>query len=302
MKSKKRVRALPQPEECGVWLDASQLKKRPQQTVISCTSSRFNPLPRRPSMDSVLVDCTQVKSPPLCTKQTSMYFFFSPTENRDKQSCVTNIHTLVQEIPMACEERNALEAPNEMKSSAIGTSTCLKQTYSDREPAENLENISSYKIQRDTEDKSSGQNKIDDSSCVLDKPGRDAVYFSKASRAQEKTLKPPMNYWATSLRSKYQDNLSDPLLSTCPQEDQFLPSQIESQLFTQDTQGNKVICHRFPREQPRSTFSSVPLMDKTNVTWHTRSPMKGTLQTLCDEEALHNMFTQDSEGNMVIKH
>ncbi|XP_069612548.1 aurora kinase A- and ninein-interacting protein isoform X2 [Ranitomeya imitator] len=263
MKSKKRVRALPQPEECGVWLDASQLKKRPHQTVISCTSSRFNPLRRRQSTDSVLVDCTQTKSPQLCTKQTSMYSFFSPT----------------------------------------GPSTCLTQTY--REHAENLENFSSYKIQSDTENKSSGQTKTD-WSCVLDKPGHGAGNFPNASRAQKKSLK-PTNYCATSLSSKSQNNLSDSLLSTCPQEDYkaeslFLPSQSESQLFTQDTQGNQVICHRFPSERPANTFSSIPLLDKTNVTWDTRSPMKGTLQTVCDEETLNNMFTQDSEGNMVIKH
>ncbi|XP_069612547.1 aurora kinase A- and ninein-interacting protein isoform X1 [Ranitomeya imitator] len=301
MKSKKRVRALPQPEECGVWLDASQLKKRPHQTVISCTSSRFNPLRRRQSTDSVLVDCTQTKSPQLCTKQTSMYSFFSPTDNRDKQSCITNIHTLTQDVPLVCEKRQ--EAPNEMKPSAIGPSTCLTQTY--REHAENLENFSSYKIQSDTENKSSGQTKTD-WSCVLDKPGHGAGNFPNASRAQKKSLK-PTNYCATSLSSKSQNNLSDSLLSTCPQEDYkaeslFLPSQSESQLFTQDTQGNQVICHRFPSERPANTFSSIPLLDKTNVTWDTRSPMKGTLQTVCDEETLNNMFTQDSEGNMVIKH
>ncbi|XP_077151464.1 aurora kinase A- and ninein-interacting protein isoform X2 [Ranitomeya variabilis] len=262
MKSKKHVRGLPQPEECGVWLDASQLKKRPHQTVISCTSSRFNPLRRRQSTDSVLVDCT-IKSSQLCTKQTSMYSFFSPT----------------------------------------GPSTCLTQTYREHEK---LEIFSSYKIQSNTENKSSGQIKTD-WSCVLDKPGHSAGYFPNASRAQKKSLKPPTNYGATSLRSKTQNNLSDALLSTCPQGDYkeeslFLPSQSESQLFTQDTQGNKVICHRFPSERPANTFSSVPLLDKTNVTWDTRSPMKGTLQTVCDEEALNNMFTQDSEGNMVIKH
>ncbi|XP_073398617.1 aurora kinase A- and ninein-interacting protein isoform X2 [Dendrobates tinctorius] len=273
------------------------------ETVISCTSSRFNPLPRRQSADSLPVDCTQIKSSQLCTKQTSMYSFFSPTDNRDKQSRITNIHTLTQEIPLVCEKRHELEATNEMKPTAIGPSTCLKQTY--REHAENLEDVSSCKIQRDTENKSSGQIKTD-WSCVLDKLGHRPGYFPSASKAQHKSPKPPTNYWATSLRSKYQTNLSDSLSSTCHQEDYkeeslFLSSRSESQLFTQDTQGNKVICHRFPSERPMNTFSSIPLLDKTNISWDTRSPMKGTLHTVCDEEAL-NMFTQDSEGNMVIKH
>ncbi|KAM4012437.1 aurora kinase A- and ninein-interacting protein [Anomaloglossus baeobatrachus] len=296
MKSKKRVRALPQPEECGVWLDASQLKKKSLQTVFPCTSSRFNQLPRKQCTESMLDECAEIKSPQLCTKQTSMYSFFSPADHRNEQPCITD--TMTQEIPLECEERNAQEAPNEMKPWPTGASTCLKQTYSDQEPAESLENSSSCKIQRNTENNESSGQKIDTWSSVLHKPGH------HASRSQETSLKPSTNYWATSVRPKYQNNASEPLLSTSPQgykkEEQFLPRQCESQLFTQDTQGNRVICHRFPSDRPRSTFSSTPLQDKTNVTWDARSPRKGPLPA-CDEEPL-NMFTQDSEGNMVIKH
>ncbi|XP_056413465.1 aurora kinase A and ninein-interacting protein isoform X2 [Hyla sarda] len=263
MGSKKRARTLPQPEECGVWLDASQLKKKCHQTVIPCTSSRFNPLSRRQSISSVLIEFTQTKSPQLCTKQTSMYSFFSPAE----------------------------------------ASMCWKPTYSDSEHAENKKSVFLHEKHRKTEKPvSSGQNENDAWSCVLDK--NENPVSSSILRSQDKSLNPPSNYRATAYDSKYRNNLSDASVSECPQEDYnkehcFPPSQFESQLFTQDTQGNRVICHRFTSER---RMNAAPLQDKTNAYWDTRSPMKGTLQTLHDEDTLHKMFTQDSEGNMVIKH
>ncbi|XP_071993206.1 palmitoyl-protein thioesterase ABHD10, mitochondrial isoform X1 [Engystomops pustulosus] len=117
MKSRKRVRPLPQPEECGVWLDASQLKKKSHQTIIPCISSRFNPLSRRQPTDSVLVEFTQTKSPQLCTKQTSMYSFFSLDGNRSKRSCIADNNILTEETSPDCEKRNALEAQDVMNHS-----------------------------------------------------------------------------------------------------------------------------------------------------------------------------------------
>ncbi|XP_056413464.1 aurora kinase A and ninein-interacting protein isoform X1 [Hyla sarda] len=303
MGSKKRARTLPQPEECGVWLDASQLKKKCHQTVIPCTSSRFNPLSRRQSISSVLIEFTQTKSPQLCTKQTSMYSFFSPAGNREKQPCVAAINTLSEETSPECEGIKAQETPNVMTPSRIEASMCWKPTYSDSEHAENKKSVFLHEKHRKTEKPvSSGQNENDAWSCVLDK--NENPVSSSILRSQDKSLNPPSNYRATAYDSKYRNNLSDASVSECPQEDYnkehcFPPSQFESQLFTQDTQGNRVICHRFTSER---RMNAAPLQDKTNAYWDTRSPMKGTLQTLHDEDTLHKMFTQDSEGNMVIKH
>ncbi|XP_075709586.1 palmitoyl-protein thioesterase ABHD10, mitochondrial isoform X1 [Rhinoderma darwinii] len=302
MKSRYK-RARPQPEECGVWLDASQLKNKSHQAVIPCTSSRFNPLSRRQSTDSVLVEFTQTKPPPFFSKQTSMYSFYSPAGNRSKQHSIAEIDPFAHKTSPECE-KSAQKAPNVMKPSPIGAFTCLEETYSDCEPAENLERPYFYKICRNTEKPvSSGHYENDERSCVLEKPGG----LSNASMlgSQEKILSPPTNYWATSFGWKYQNNLFDSSVSKCPLEDYNKearsPSQCDSPLFTQDTQGNRVICHRSTRDRRMNAYSATPLQDRTNVTY-TTSPMKGTPQTLCDEESFHKMFSQDSEGNLVIKH
>lgn len=182
---------------------------------------------------------------------------------------------------------------------------CLKQTYS--ESAENQNDVYLYNIHSKTEKPvSSGQNDEENRSLKkLENRDDHAGGFSNASifRSQEKSLNRPTNNWATGSGSKYQNNVCDSSVSECLLEDYnkdvcFPPSQPESHLFTQDTQGNRVICHRFTSERR----NNAPLQDKTNVAWDTRSPRKGTLQTVCEEASLHKMFTQDSEGNLVIKH
>ncbi|XP_066428506.1 aurora kinase A- and ninein-interacting protein isoform X1 [Eleutherodactylus coqui] len=307
MKSRKGVRPLPQPEECGVWLDASQMKRRSQQAVILCTSTRFNPLSRRQSTDSVLVEFTQTKSPQPYTKQTSMYSFFSPAGNKNKQSCITD-NTLIQEASPEFVGNNEQEAPKVMKPSPTGPSVCLSQTYIDCEPTANQESASSCKTPRNAE-KSGSSGGAEDYDWVLDKRHNRDGGFIRASiyRSQEKSLSPPPNYWATGFGSKHQNNLSDSPISKSPDKkcstEDLLPScQFEDQLFTQDTQGNRVICHRFMKERGKTAYPAVPLQDKTNVTWKARSPMKEPLHYLCEEESLQNMFTQNSEGNLVIKH
>ncbi|KAG8588780.1 hypothetical protein GDO81_006099 [Engystomops pustulosus] len=296
MKSRKRARPLPQPEECGVWLDASQLKKKSHQTIIPCISSRFNPLSRRQPTDSVLVEFTQTKSPQLCTKQTSMYSFFSLDGNRSKRSCIADNNILTEETSPDCEKRNALEAHDVMNHSPTRDSICPSETYKYCEP-EIQENLYFSDIHRNAEElASSGQNENNDQSCQLEKlenPGR-RLSSTSVCRSQDKSLTSPLTYRTTVFSTKYQDNIKDP--SMYPQvcyKDDVLPSQSGSQLFTQDTQGNKVICHR---------HMNAPLKDRTNVTWDTRSQMKGTVLTSSDEDSLHKIFTQDSEGNLVIKH
>ncbi|KAM3936079.1 aurora kinase A- and ninein-interacting protein [Leptodactylus fuscus] len=302
MKNKKRTRHVPQPEECGVWLDASQLKKKAHQAVIPCTTSRFNPLLRRQPTDSVLVEFTQTKSPQLCTKQTSMYSFFSPAGNKSKEFCITDINTLTREASPKREKRTAQETPSVMKLSPIGSSPVMKQIYSDRETANNQEDIKLYNMNRNTEKfVNSRQNENFEKSCDLGKPGNHVGYMFNDSicSAQQNSLNSPMTCRTTGFDSKYQYNLYD---SECAQDNynkpnNFPPHQCESQLFTQDTQGNKVIRHRFTSDRCTKV-----LHDRTNVNWHTGSPVKENLQTVSDEDSLCKMFTQDSEGNMVIKH
>ncbi|XP_018412385.1 PREDICTED: aurora kinase A and ninein-interacting protein-like [Nanorana parkeri] len=157
MKSKKQRSRCLQPEECGVWLDTADLKKRSYQTVIPCSySSKFNPPLRSRHFDSATIEFTQTKTPQLCTKQTSMYAFFTP-KGKPKPT--------------------------------------------------NQENLPS----------------------------------------------------SLSVKGQAEENDAEPL-------------------------------------------NVGPLQDRTNVLWDTASPMKRNPRYLSDEDSLPYMFTQDSEGNMVIKH
>ncbi|XP_041729592.1 aurora kinase A and ninein-interacting protein isoform X1 [Coregonus clupeaformis] len=67
-------------------------------------------------------------------------------------------------------------------------------------------------------------------------------------------------------------------------------------LFTQDSEGFRVIAHR-------ALVSRSPLKDQTNVLASGRDSIFAADKTLQEEEGDEEMlFTQDSQGNMVIKH
>lgn len=67
-------------------------------------------------------------------------------------------------------------------------------------------------------------------------------------------------------------------------------------LFTQDSEGFRVIAHR-------SWQASSPLKDQSNMTRGTRSVRSSFSKPLVEEEEEDEMlFTQDSQGNLVIKH
>ncbi|XP_075051660.1 aurora kinase A- and ninein-interacting protein [Mixophyes fleayi] len=303
----KRARSPQHPEECGVWLDTAQLKRRSQQAVIPCTSSvRLNPLSRRCPIDSAVFEFTQTKTTQLCTKQTSMYSFFTPAAKRNKLT--SSIHDSIQRhsFKNSCNKRRKTENMT-MNSSPLGTSACLKQEYSVDEPAVYPEDVNSFKTYKDIEQPAHlEQSEKEEISCVLVKPGYQMSCFSHHAlfKTKENSVK-SNNCWVSGNCNKNPVCLPD---STCPKEKYDTvdnrPSLclLDSQLFTQDTQGNRVICHKFANSQQRNFYPALPLLDRTNVTLDVASPLKGSDQFFCDEVSLRKMFTQDSEGNMVLKH
>ncbi|XP_029588415.1 aurora kinase A and ninein-interacting protein isoform X2 [Salmo trutta] len=66
-------------------------------------------------------------------------------------------------------------------------------------------------------------------------------------------------------------------------------------LFTQDSEGFRVIAHR-------ALVSRSPIKDQTNVLASGRDSIFAADKTLLEEEGEELLFTQDSQGNMVIKH
>ncbi|XP_039592404.1 aurora kinase A and ninein-interacting protein [Polypterus senegalus] len=80
-------------------------------------------------------------------------------------------------------------------------------------------------------------------------------------------------------------------------------SLTQQMLFTQDSEGNKVISHRCDRASPRKS----PFKDWTNQSRSSQSCSSSKTSTCfhpCLEEGGPDrmLFTQDSEGNIVIKH
>ncbi|XP_029475274.1 aurora kinase A and ninein-interacting protein [Rhinatrema bivittatum] len=105
-------------------------------------------------------------------------------------------------------------------------------------------------------------------------------------------------------------------------EKQFLST---GQLFTQDSQGHKVISHHYLHRNVGKGEPELPLSDKTNLMLGDKSRVEGstfralssacsygifsytTQEPLANPRTLHLpsqslLFTQDSEGNAVIKH
>ncbi|KAE8623812.1 hypothetical protein XENTR_v10005741 [Xenopus tropicalis] len=79
------------------------------------------------------------------------------------------------------------------------------------------------------------------------------------------------------------------------EQDDLYHSVATSQLFTQDSQGNRVISH-----YRKKKYLSVPLQDMTNKCQDILNTPSDSLS--CNDDSLQRMFTQDSEGNVVIKH
>ncbi|KAM5181042.1 aurora kinase A- and ninein-interacting protein [Mantella aurantiaca] len=289
MKSKKQGSRCPQPEECGVWLDTAELKKRSHQTVIPCTySSRFNPLLRRLPVDSAGFEFTQTKTPMLCTKQTSMYAFF--TSKGKKVAAPTTSH---ETLPRSLYNKGKAEE-NDAEPLNDGTSAdyadeplaCQNTSYN---PHSNIQQ-SAQLWKESCDECSSATDGLVDPKDILQSPSVRICC--------------PADVCTSSATKQHSIAFLDsPLCSHCPEvhdKELYTESQQHSQLFTQDSQGYRVIAHRAASE--KTSCLSSPLQDRTNVPWDAASPMKRSRQYRYDEDSLRCIFTQDSEGNKVIKH
>ncbi|XP_077337241.1 aurora kinase A- and ninein-interacting protein [Lithobates pipiens] len=289
MKVKKQRSRCLQPEECGVWLDTAELKKKSHQTVIPCTySSRFNPLLRRQPVESTNFEFTQTKTPQVCTKQTSMYAFF--THKGKKVAKPKNQENLTG----LCVKRPALE--NDVEPLNVGSSS----DYVDELSA--YRNTTSFYPHSDIQQSAQlCKENYDECSSGTDGPVHPKDRLQSHSVKTENMQGRPADFCTSGIAKQTLVSLLDSSINSyCPEvHDKDLHTEFQpgSLLFTQDSQGNRVIAHR--AEKTRNP--SGPLQDRTNVPWETASPMKRSGQYLCDD-SLPYMFTQDSEGNKVIKH
>ncbi|XP_072278092.1 aurora kinase A- and ninein-interacting protein isoform X2 [Pyxicephalus adspersus] len=263
-----------------------------QQTLISSKlTKRFNPLLRRQHIDSATFEFTQTKTPQLCTKQTSMFAFFTPKgkkaakpanqENTPSSLCVSGK-----------AEENDTEPLNigSSGSCADEASSCENTLFN---PQTNTQESAQKEIYKEYIN-------------VTDSLVHPKDHLQSNSVRTETIICYSTNFSTSCTTKQHSVSLFDSSISSHYPEmlykDLYTESQLDSQLFTQDSQGNRVIAHGSTSDKQKTRYPSGPLQDRTNALWGTVSPMKRSRQYRCDEDSLNCLFTQDSEGNMVIKH
>ncbi|XP_053561328.1 aurora kinase A and ninein-interacting protein [Bombina bombina] len=308
-----------QPEECGVWLDTSELKRKPQQqTLLRNTSSiRFHPFAKRKTIDSILLEFTQTPAPPTCTKQTSMISFFTPADKKNGLNKVqhSDPSTAIKEALEFGVKSNNTTIINDVHKTCQVKSGSPKSVKDACKLMEHQEPLESYNKQRNkqTENKKGQHETV----CTLEEMGS---FQTNTDIESKENLPPSSDYWDLSHRTEkihpYRI-VSDSTGGTLCQEKELSSMQenlnsslLNSQLFTQDSQGNKVICHR-PAKKNRCS-RTLRLQDLTNDMCVLAGPPSTSQPHLCEDSfrrtdtqqdvSLQSMFTQDSEGNVVIKH
>ncbi|XP_063300488.1 uncharacterized protein LOC134590675 isoform X1 [Pelobates fuscus] len=296
----KKSRSL-HPEECGVWLDTAELKRRPQQKMLPYTSKRFNPISRRKSTDSFLFDFTQTRTLLTCTKQTSMYSFFMPPGKKKMKPQIDHYEqsTNNKEPPvldfalgenlMLC---NNSESSQYMKS-LHNEDEC---TFSENCDGEDIGNQSqSEQVKISCARKKGSPSQIN----LCDTP----LFFSAHKDLQNMHLLQGGLQSCAANKKDYCLVAEFPVSFQCLDHDSSKEiddsshSLQASHLFTEDSQGYRVINHNPVKAKQKKCHSVLPLQDKTNFTGPAR-----VFQSLGEKDSKQIMFTQDSEGNLVMKH
>ncbi|XP_030644409.1 aurora kinase A and ninein-interacting protein [Chanos chanos] len=283
-------------EECGVWLDTEQLRmKKQQKKQMRPILKLLNPLARSGGYSTgVSLSFTQTKHPMPPTRQSTISAFFAP---RSKEADVhaTEIgstspigaytgrkrkHEMEFVVPEEQNQEVNESTPENRREEKVNSETGGKvHDAKDCDKEQQFFHlIGGY--QSDEEEPPAEKRRTLEN-CSLLRTSETEKTFGSMSNVR-------MNYWSSSQKLVTEHHLMEDEGDAC------------AILFTQDSEGFRVIAHR--GNQSRS-----PLKDQTNVTacrtyrnvLPTPSPpeMKGE----SDSEP-EMVFTQDSEGNVVIKH
>uniref|UniRef100_A0A3Q2Z983 Aurora kinase A and ninein interacting protein n=1 Tax=Hippocampus comes TaxID=109280 RepID=A0A3Q2Z983_HIPCM len=264
MKTCKGVQSNPAPEECGVWLDTVELKGKAKQVIddeeqdVRPISKMLNPLAKAAGYSSAVVfNFTQTKTEMPRTKQSFISSYFSP---RSKSDVASEGNLGPETDGEMCEDGDAQEHDEEHN---------INCEIQEEQPNEMEKNIyrkrQKDEMEQNIEEQQDEMNHSQESSLPLN---RNLINFDVSEEAfRMEGFSPPKK------RARQHDD-----------EDSLV------RLFTQDSDGFRVIAHRGRRS---------PLKNRNNnivVAAATRKPMT----TPFDVKDV--LFTQDSQGNMVIKH
>uniref|UniRef100_A0A3B3ZC19 Aurora kinase A and ninein interacting protein n=1 Tax=Periophthalmus magnuspinnatus TaxID=409849 RepID=A0A3B3ZC19_9GOBI len=286
-------------EDCDVWIDTAQLKGKVQKKRLARPISKLlNPFTRGSGYNvAVALNFTQTKMEMPKTKQSSISNFFT-CQRRGRPN------TSAQEVCLTTA--TATGDSNDSKNEPLWSDVDYKQLtephaamWWEKEDEECLFNAEG---RTSTQKTFKGPSLQSDKENTIPKYPKMPTSHGQVMSKQTK-LETLQNY--SSLETCTQDP-DEPYISpikwTKPKNSpkkktkcHFRDSDDEnlSMLFTQDSQGFRVIAHR--GLQTRS-----PLKDQRNITIPVLSPAVKSLEEDEDEEEM--LFTQDSQGNIVIKH
>ncbi|XP_061677114.1 aurora kinase A- and ninein-interacting protein [Syngnathoides biaculeatus] len=280
MKTSKALQSNHAPEECGVWLDTVELKgKAKQKKTARSISKMLNPLAKGAGYSvAVVFNFTQTRTEMPRTRQSSISSFFSP-RCKDKMETGGAVRDRNDERGIRCEVRE--EQPEE-----------VRQDVHREECPDELE----QKVRRVREEQ---PEKVDRGQGSVVKTNQTAEDFCEFDLSEK--LFQTEAEGKTSTQKPFQ--IVRPRHKDDDKENGFLPGSFSppkkrprqrdredslAPMFTQDSDGFRVIAHRFRRS---------PLKKRDGVNTCAKSkPAK----TLFDAEDA--LFTQDSQGNLVIKH
>ncbi|XP_077599149.1 uncharacterized protein aunip [Stigmatopora nigra] len=289
MKIAKAVHPKPVPEECGVWLDTVLLKeKAKQKKTVRPISKMLNPLAKsgRYSL-SAMVHFTQTKMEMPRTRQSSINSYFSPLIKLVTATSIAKPGSDYSDV----QEQNSEHKIQKDKREQVNQ---VGEEQQEMDP--NIWN----KVQEDQfdetgkdihfgflEDQTDEMNSSLRSSALMTQTLPDLNLseetFASHVVGETSTQKPQLvdpGDDDDDIKENVFFNWSSPLKKRARHNDESL-----AQMFTQDSDGFHVIAHR-DRRSPLKKHGDLTLME----------PSKTLFEV---QEAL---FTQDSEGNMVIKH
>ncbi|XP_077362211.1 uncharacterized protein aunip [Festucalex cinctus] len=317
MKTSKGVQSNPAPEECGVWLDTVELKgKAKQKKSVRPISKMLNPLANGPRYSlAVVFNFTQTKTEMPRTKQSSISSYFSPRNKSVVASGGKRINEtdgeMRDDVQDQDEERNIHcgiqeQQPDEMEENIYREGQRDEMQQISRHQVRELQ---PYEIQHI--DQKVREKQPDETECKVQEDKPDQISSSQTSSVPLNQILKDFDISEEAFRMEAEGKTSTqkPLqLAHSPHDDDEKENNLLSEsfsppkkrarkrededslarMFTQDSDGFRVIAHRAWRS---------PLKNHNNKVI-TTSMMKPT-KTFTHLDAL---FTQDSQGNMVIKH
>lgn len=155
------------------------------------------------------------------------------------------------------------------------------------------ENVLNTEGRTSTQRTSKGLSLQNDKENTISKSPKKIIPDSQIQSMPKKTKLEPLNILNEGFNSPYKwtKPKSSPIKKQNWQSFKDSDDESFSMLFTQDSQGFRVIAHRGPKTRS-------PFKDQSNVSALVPSEIK----SLVEDEDEEMLFTQDSQGNMVIKH